>query len=542
MSLTIHQSGIDAAINAQANGFDGVKLNRVDLYNGSTKIKSLNLTGVQVIEPGRIYVVAQDSTTDAYDVQKMEFYTDGNVKFATAQNADSSIVQSKAVNSTLLLAHQLVLSVAPGTVAPSGDVSIFMPQATEALLGGAEIATQSEVNTGTDHTRFVTPKTLKSRLSSFVRNATETVKGFLEIATQSEVNAGTDHTRAVTPKTLKSRLMSFTMTGDLTMASGADIVFEDGHHRITNNDGLGNFNLRVGHDSGEKYTHTSGAIHVEFSHETASPAVLFHLSSGGQEKVVGDPVSWAAKFEFKQDGHIETNGKKLFGEHHYPDWSEIANKPNASTTVYGQTKLNSAINSTSEVLAANSKAVKTAYDAGTRSATESQKGQVERATQSEVNTGTDDIRYVSPKKLKAWGAAFVRNASESIKGFIEIATQAEVDAGTDDVRAVTPKKMRFGLSYLFAQNGFIIFPGWLGSWVVQWGAFNFSGNAQIQVFFPTSFIQKCYGVVATQHSNSVPQICYLSEPGGTALPRLTDFKISSDSPTANSAFWISWGK
>ncbi|TMO20911.1 hypothetical protein CWC28_21745, partial [Pseudoalteromonas sp. S4492] len=63
-----------------------------------------------------------------------------------------------------------------------------------------------------------TPLSLKNRLSSFVRNATETVKGFLEIATQSEVNAGTDHTRAVTPKTLKSRLMSFTMTGDLTMA------------------------------------------------------------------------------------------------------------------------------------------------------------------------------------------------------------------------------------------------------------------------------------------------------------------------------------
>ena len=164
MSLTIHQSGIDAAINAQASGFAGVTLNRVDLYNGSRKIKPLTLKGVQVIEPARIYVVAQDSTTDVYDVTKMQFYTNGGVLFATAKNDDGSTIQSKAANATLLLAHQLNLSASPGTVAPSGNVSIYAPQATETRLGAAEIATQAETNAGKDDSRIVTPKKLWSLL------------------------------------------------------------------------------------------------------------------------------------------------------------------------------------------------------------------------------------------------------------------------------------------------------------------------------------------------------------------------------------------
>ena len=166
MSLTIHQSGIDAAINAKASGFDGVTLNRVDLYNGNSKTKSLPLKGVQVIEPSRIYVVAQDNSTDSYDVTKIEFYTSTGARFATAKNADNSVIQSKARNSTLLLAHQLNIATAPGTVAPSGDVSIYAPQATETRLGAAEIATQAETNAGKDDSRYITAKKLWALLTA----------------------------------------------------------------------------------------------------------------------------------------------------------------------------------------------------------------------------------------------------------------------------------------------------------------------------------------------------------------------------------------
>ena len=71
----------------------------------------------------------------------------------------------------------------------------------------------------------------------------------------------------------------------------------------------------------------------------------------------------------------------------------------------------------------------------TKQATENRKGIAEIATQAETNTGTDDEKIVTPKKLAA------RTATESRKGVAEIATQAETNAGTDDEKIVTPKKL-----------------------------------------------------------------------------------------------------
>lgn len=70
-------------------------------------------------------------------------------------------------------------------------------QATEALKGTAEIATQAETNTGTDDERIVTPLKLSGRTS------TETRTGIAELATQAEVNAGADDARIITPLKLK---------------------------------------------------------------------------------------------------------------------------------------------------------------------------------------------------------------------------------------------------------------------------------------------------------------------------------------------------
>ena len=168
MSLVIHQSGIEAAINAQANGFSGATLSDVDLYNGNTLIKRLPLKGVQVIEPTRIYVVAVDETVgSAYDVTRMEFRTDGNVLYATAQLADGGIIQSKGPYTTLMLTEQINLSAAPGTIAPSGDVSLYMPHATEQLMGASTIASQEMVDAGTDDRSFLTSLKLATRLQSW---------------------------------------------------------------------------------------------------------------------------------------------------------------------------------------------------------------------------------------------------------------------------------------------------------------------------------------------------------------------------------------
>lgn len=120
-------------------------------------------------------------------------------------------------------------------------------------------------------------------------------------------------------------------------------------------------------------------------------------------------------------------------------------------------------------------------------ASETAKGIIEIATQAETNTGTDDVRAITPLKFQtrlaayaqpigsyqpadadltaiaaltttSYGRAFLELAnqaglqallaasSESASGIIEIATQAETNTGTDDVRAVTPLKLQTRLA------------------------------------------------------------------------------------------------
>jgi len=90
-----------------------------------------------------------------------------------------------------------------------GDVAdlalVAVPDATYAVKGKLEIATQAEVDAGTDDTRAVTPLTLSNYNSPIgVPNATDTVKGILELATQAEVDAGVVSNAAVTPATLNN--------------------------------------------------------------------------------------------------------------------------------------------------------------------------------------------------------------------------------------------------------------------------------------------------------------------------------------------------
>lgn len=69
---------------------------------------------------------------------------------------------------------------------------IRQTSATTTEKGTSTRASQSDVNTGTDLTSFVSPGTLSGR------TATETRSGVIELATQTETNAGTDNERALT--------------------------------------------------------------------------------------------------------------------------------------------------------------------------------------------------------------------------------------------------------------------------------------------------------------------------------------------------------
>lgn len=77
-----------------------------------------------------------------------------------------------------------------------------------------------------------------------------------------------------------------------------------------------------------------------------------------------------------------------------------------------------------------------------------QKGVLDAASFSNANTNAVDAIKVRTDAASAVGLAIASaisgapDASETVKGKIELATQAETTAGTDDLRAITPLKLK----------------------------------------------------------------------------------------------------
>lgn len=87
-------------------------------------------------------------------------------------------------------------------------------QATTAILGLVFLATNAEVQTGTDANKVVTPASLSAR------TATESRTGLAAIATTAIVNTGTDDTTIVTPLKMKAYVASQLANGSYAATIG----------------------------------------------------------------------------------------------------------------------------------------------------------------------------------------------------------------------------------------------------------------------------------------------------------------------------------
>jgi phage-related tail fiber protein len=134
-----------------------------------------------------------------------------------------------------------------------------------------------------------------------------------------------------------------------------------------------------------------------------------------------------------------------------------------------------------------------------------------KAWNAPINQGNIDIAAL---------AALAAQATELNQGTAKVATQALADAGVDDTTIVTPKKMRWGFSMLKALNGYIVFPSWLGGFVIQWGRASGTGGTDITVTYPIAFPNALLVTVAT-----------LNYTVGSAVNGYVD--VSSLSNTAN---------
>lgn len=106
----------------------------------------------------------------------------------------------------------------PTATTAAQDTNTTQVATTAFVMGQA--ATQAEAEAGTSTTRWMSPLRVFQAIAKVVVQATEAALGIAKIATQTQTNAGTDDSTIVTPKKLRAGFaISLAANGYLTLPS-----------------------------------------------------------------------------------------------------------------------------------------------------------------------------------------------------------------------------------------------------------------------------------------------------------------------------------
>lgn len=263
-------------------------------------------------------------------------------------------------------------------------------------------------------------------LTSFVVDASTTVKGKVELATSAETITGSDTVRAVTPAGAAAAYQP--LDSDLTAIAALSTT------------SYGRAVLALAN---------TAALMALLSASSETVSGIVELATQAETNTGTDDVRAVTPLKFQT----------RLAAYAQPLDSDLTSIAALTTTSYGRALLE----------LANQAALLTAI--GTTS--ETAQGVVELATQAETNTGTDDVRAVTPLKFQtrlaayaqpldsdltsiaalattAYGRAFLELANQAAlmgllsassataQGIVELATDAEATTGTDTTRATTP--------------------------------------------------------------------------------------------------------
>ena len=146
--------------------------------------------------------------------------------------------------------------------------------------------------------------------------------------------------------------------------------------------------------------------------------------------------------------------------------------------------------------------------------------EIQPASQKDAEEGTDNAKPMTALRVTQLLAKQVIQATEKLLGLALIGTQEQVNAGADDSTIVTPRKLRFGFQIVHGPVGYIVFPTWLGGWIVQWNAgVTLKGSIINKTTFPIPFPNKLGSVVVGSYNNGQAgnsYLVYLSDGQGGA--------------------------
>ena len=126
--------------------------------------KRITTFGARNIAADTIHVTLQDSTNDRYSLYGFGLYLENGLLAAyySQKAADGPIMEKSPAAVLLLSADMQFVSVDVSRLV-FGDATFLNPPATMEALGVVELATQDEVDAGTDASRALTPKTAANR-------------------------------------------------------------------------------------------------------------------------------------------------------------------------------------------------------------------------------------------------------------------------------------------------------------------------------------------------------------------------------------------
>lgn len=338
--------------------------------------------------------------------------------------------------------------------------------ATETRTGIAEIATQAEANSTTEDTRIITAKKLNDRL------ATETMRGVAEIATQDETNGSTVDDRIVTPKKLNARKATATLDGIIQLVntggtpgtSRADSGTSNGTGVYDHTD----FSKAVTPKTLREYkatelasgcvwlateaevrngTPASGNIPTVVTPETLHAKtsttgaiglirIATQTEANAMSSALGNVAITPATLNGRSASYTQTGITRYAIQEEFDGGSleNVAVNPRKIKDYFSRP---ARMTTRPEAGLAQAGNLWDGWTLNIQVPTETQRGTPKIATQTLVNAGTDDVDYLTSKKLQA------KKGTESAYGIVKYATQADTNTGTANDVAVSPVHLKY---------------------------------------------------------------------------------------------------
>ncbi|EFI5860720.1 phage tail protein [Escherichia coli] len=370
-------AGRQELVNANKTGTNKVEIVSVGLgsryyvtstsqTNITNEIKRLTTIGGKVVSPDTIHVTAKDDSKDEYVVHTIGLYTNKGTLFAVYSQEQAII--NKASSTIALISSDIAIKTLDTKNITFGDIEFINPPATETVVGVARFANEQEIDDGTDDSLAVSAKRLKQAIVKHEQSrnhpdATLTSKGFVQL---SSATNSTSETLAATPKAVKAA-----------------------------------YDLANGKYTAQDATTARKGI-VQLSSATNSTS----------ETLAATPKAVKAAYDLAA-GKAPSN--------HTHSWEQITNVPVASLTVRGITQLSSATNSTSETLAATSKAVKAVMDETNKKAPLNSPALTGTPTTPTARQGTNNTQIASTAFVMAAIAALVDSSPDALNTLNELA-------------------------------------------------------------------------------------------------------------------------